>query len=533
MSYVLFFSAETWALLMLSVMLLYVYGSWPHGFFKKLGIPGPKPLPFFGTMLEYRKGFHKFDVECLKKYGRVWGIYDARQPVLCIMDQSIIKTILVKECHSLFTNRRNFGLNGPLYDAVSIVEDDDWRRIRSVLSPSFTSGRLKEMFGIMKTHSHSLVDNLEKTATRGEAVDIKEFFGAYSMDVVTSTAFSVDIDSLNNPKDPFVTNIKKMLKFDFLNPVFLISALFPFITPVLEKMDFAFFPTSVTDFFYAALKKIKSERVASDHKKKRVDFLQLMVDSQTEGKTERGSSEEHTEKGLSDHEILSQSMIFIFGGYETSSSTLSFFFYNLATNPEAMKKLQEEIDQTFPNEAPVDYEGVMNMDYLDAALNESLRLFPIVARLERVCKKTVDINGLLVPKDVVVMIPTFALHRDPDYWSDPESFKPQRFTKGNKESVDPYMFMPFGLGPRNCIGMRFAQVSMKLAIVEILQRFDVSVCDETQVSRRILLTISQEIPSLTLTFSCSSQVPLELGISGLLAPKDPIKLQFKPRKLFL
>uniref|UniRef100_A0A9J8CUH2 Cytochrome P450 3A n=1 Tax=Cyprinus carpio carpio TaxID=630221 RepID=A0A9J8CUH2_CYPCA len=464
MSYVLFFSAETWALLMLSVMLLYVYGSWPHGFFKKLGIPGPKPLPFFGTMLEYRKGFHKFDVECLKKYGRVWGIYDARQPVLCIMDQSIIKTILVKECHSLFTNRRNFGLNGPLYDAVSIVEDDDWRRIRSVLSPSFTSGRLKEMFGIMKTHSHSLVDNLEKTATRGEAVDIKEFFGAYSMDVVTSTAFSVDIDSLNNPKDPFVTNIKKMLKFDLLNPVFLIT-LFPFITPVLEKMDFAFFPTSVTDFFYAALKKIKSERVASDHKKvpQTLHTTNVKVMGRTSLKPSHWDQSDESETLTADSTVL---------------------------------------------KAPVDYEGVMNMDYLDAALNESLRLFPIVARLERVCKKTVDINGLLVPKDVVVMIPTFALHRDPDYWSDPESFKPQRFTKGNKESVDPYMFMPFGLGPRNCIGMRFAQVSMKLAIVEILQRFDVSVCDETQV-------------------------PLELGISGLLAPKDPIKLQFKPRKLFL
>uniref|UniRef100_A0A671R8Z8 Cytochrome P450 3A n=2 Tax=Sinocyclocheilus anshuiensis TaxID=1608454 RepID=A0A671R8Z8_9TELE len=503
MSYGLFFSAETWALLMLFVALLYVYGSWPHSFFKKLGIPGPKPLPFFGTMLEYRKGFHQFDVECFKKYGRVWGIYDARQPVLCIMDQSIFKTILVKECYSLFTNRRNFRLNGPLYDAVSIVEDDDWRRIRSVLSPSFTSGRLKEMFGIMKTHSHILVDNLGKTATRGEAVDIKEFFGAYSMDVVTSTAFSVDIDSLNNPKDPFVTNIKKMLKFDLLNPLFLITALFPFITPVLEKMDFAFFPTSVTDFFFAALKKIKSERVARNAStdQNRVDFLQLMVDSQTAGK-------EHTEKGLSDHEILSQSMIFIFGGYETTSSTLSFFFYNLANNPEAMKKLQEEIDQTFPDKAPVDYEAVMNMEYLDAALNESLRLFPIVGRLERVCKKTVDINGLLIPKDMVVMIPTFALHRDPDYWSNPESFKPERFTKGNKESIDPYMYMPFGLGPRNCIGMRFAQVSMKLAIVEILQRFDVSVCDQTQV-------------------------PLELGTSGLLVPKDPIKLQFKPRKVFL
>uniref|UniRef100_A0A672LQ62 Cytochrome P450 3A n=1 Tax=Sinocyclocheilus grahami TaxID=75366 RepID=A0A672LQ62_SINGR len=490
MSYGLFFSAETWALLMLFVALLFIYGSWPHGVFKKLGIPGPKALPFFGTILEYRKGIHHFDVECFEKYGRVWGIYDARQPVLCIMDQSIIKTILVKECYSLFTNRRNFRLNGPLYDAVSIAEDDNWRRIRSVLSPSFTSGRLKEMFGIMKTHSHILVDNLGKAATRGEAVDIKEFFGAYSMDVVTSTAFSVDIDSLNNPKDPFVTNIKKMLKFDFLNPLFLIIALFPFITPVLDKMDYALFPTFVTDFFYTALKKLKSERVAKDHKK-RVDFLQLMVDSQT-GKPERGSSEEHTEKGLSDHEILSQSMIFIFAGYETTSSTLSFFFYNLATNPEAMKKLQEEIDQTFADKAPVDYEAVMNMEYLDAALHESLRLFPVAGRLERVCKKTVDINGLLIPKDMVVMIPTYALHRDPDYWSDPESFKPERFTKDNNESIDPYMYMPFGLGPRNCIGMRFAQVTMKLAIVEILQRFDVSVCDQTQV-RLLQLTQSSNL----------------------------------------
>lgn len=502
----LFFSTETWALLMLVVALLVIYGYWPHNVFKKLGIPGPKPIPFFGTMLEYRKGFFSFDTDCFKKYGKVWGIYDARQPVLCILDISIFKTILVKECYSLFTNRRNFRLNGPLYDAVSIIEDDDWRRIRSVLSPSFTSGRLKEMFDIMKTHSKTLHQNLGKTSNRGETVDVKEFFGAYSMDVVTSTAFSVDIDSLNNPKDPFVTNIKKMLKFDFLNPLFLFAALFPFTVPMLEKMNLAFFPTSVTDFFYAALQKLKSERVANDHKR-RVDFLQLMVDSQSADKAEHGNNE-HREKGLSDHEILSQAMIFIFAGYETSSSTLTFLFYNLATNPDALKKLQKEIDETFPNKASVDYETLMNMDYLDAALNESLRLFPVAARLERVCKKTVEINGLVIPKDMVVMIPTYVLHRDPEHWSDPDSFKPERFTKGNKESIDPCTFMPFGFGPRNCIGMRFAQVTMKLAIVEIFQRFDVSVCEETQV-------------------------PLELGVSGLLAPKNPIKLKLTPRSTSL
>ncbi|XP_072513113.1 cytochrome P450 3A27-like [Salminus brasiliensis] len=112
---------------------------------------------------------------------------------------------------------------------------------------------------------------------------------------------------------------------------------------------------------------------------------------------------------LSDHEILSQAMIFIFAGYETSSSTLSFFFYNIGTNPETMKNLQQEIDQTFPNKAPVLYEALTNMDHLDATLSESLQLYPVVPRIERLCKKMVEIGGLTIPKGTVVMFPIYVL----------------------------------------------------------------------------------------------------------------------------
>uniref|UniRef100_A0A3B4DNJ0 Cytochrome P450 3A n=1 Tax=Pygocentrus nattereri TaxID=42514 RepID=A0A3B4DNJ0_PYGNA len=496
MGYFWFFSAETWALLLLFISLLVLYGHWPNSFFRRLGVPGPKPLPLLGNMLEYRKGFHVFDMECLKKYGRVWGIYEGRTPVLCVLDRTIIKSVLVKECYSLFTNRRDFGLNGELYDALFVTTDEDWKRIRGVLSPSFTSGRLKEMFGIMKTHSDTLVRNLQKKTEQTSGVHVKELFGAYSMDVITSSAFSVDIDSLNNPKDPFVNNVKKILNFDFLKPVFLITLLFPFTIPLLEKMNVAFFPTSATDFFCAVLQKIKAERVAKDHKS-RVDFLQLMVDSQTPEKVE-------AQQGLSDHEILSQSISFIFAGYETSSSTLSFFFYNMATNPETMKKLQEEIDQTFPDKTPVQYDAVMSMDYLDAALNESLRLYPVAARTDRVAKKTVEINGVNIPRGTTVMIPIYPLHRDPEYWPDPDTFNPERFTKENKGSMDPYVFMPFGGGPRGCVGMRFALVFVKLAIVEVLRRFDVNMCEDTKV-------------------------PLEMGVGNFLVPKDPVILKFAPR----
>ncbi|XP_031417642.1 cytochrome P450 3A27-like [Clupea harengus] len=502
MGYLAFFSAETWTLLLLFVGLLTVYGFWPYRFFKNLGIPGPKPLPFLGTLLGYRKGFHQFDIECFNKYGRVWGLFDGRQPILCVLDKTVIKTVMVKECYSLFTNRRNIRLNGPLNDALTVVQDEDWRRIRSVLSPSFTSGRLKEMFGIMKTHSKKLVRNLKREADQGKPVDMKDFVGAYSMDVVTSTAFSVDIDSLNNPNEPFVTNIKKMLKFNIFNFFVLLISFFPFTIPLLEKMNVSFFPMAVMDFFYASLRKIKAERETSTQQS-RVDFLQLMMDSQRQD-DEGKQKGETSNKGLSDHEILSQAMIFIFAGYETTSSTLSFLFYNLATNPEAMEKLHQEIDHVFPDKAPVSYEAMMQMEYLDCVLNESLRMFPVVTRVERVCKKTVEINGIPIPKGTVVTVPTYVLHRDPDIWSEPESFKPERFSKENKETIDPYSYMPFGMGPRNCIGMRFAIVSMKLVVVELLQRFSVTSCEETQV-------------------------PVELENQGLLMPKTPIKLKLVPR----
>nr|KAF6366498.1 hypothetical protein mPipKuh1_009903 [Pipistrellus kuhlii] len=138
------FSTETWILLATSLVLLYLYGTYTHGVFKKLGIPGPKPLPFVGTVLAYRKGLWEFDMDCFKKYGNMWGFYDGRQPVLAITDLEVIKTVLVKECYSVFTNRRSIGPLGFMKSAISIAEDETWKRIRTLLSPTFTSGKLKE-----------------------------------------------------------------------------------------------------------------------------------------------------------------------------------------------------------------------------------------------------------------------------------------------------------------------------------------------------------------------------------------------------
>ncbi|NXO85954.1 CP3A9 protein, partial [Sitta europaea] len=478
------------------------YGTWPFGLFKKLGIPGPRPLPFFGTCLEYRKGFLEFDNECFKKYGKVWGIYDGRQPTLAVTDPQIIKSVLVKDCYSTFTNRRRTDLAGILTSAISLAEDEQWKRLRTVLSPTFTSGKLKEMFPIMNHYGKVLVKNVQKRVKEDSSISVKDFFGTYSMDVVTSTSFGVNMDSMSNPKDPFVREMKKLIKFDFFNPVFILSFAFPFLIPVMTKMNVSIFPNDAVDFFLRSIAKIKQEREKEDHKG-RVDFLQLMIESQRSA-SQGNNKENHSDKGLTDTEVLAQAFIFIFAGYEPTGNILGYLAYELAMHPDVQEKVLQEIDTVLPNKAPLTYEALMKLEYLDMTVSETLRLYPIGGRIERTCKRDVEINGVTIPKGVVVTIPPYVLHRDPEYWPNPDEFRPERFRKENKDSIDPYTYLPFGAGPRNCLGMRFALLVLKVAIVSLLQHFTFQTCKETQI-------------------------PIKLSSVGLLTPEKPIILKFVPR----
>ena len=208
----------------------------------------------------------------------------------------------------------------------------------------------------------------------------------------------------------------------------------------------------------------------------RRDLLELMMTANDETTMEGVSR-------FSDDEVVAQSVIFLLAGYETSSNTLSFTLYHLAVNPDVQDKLRSEINEAVETNArkrPL-YEIAHNIEYLDCVIKEAQRLNPPVAFVNRESDEDYDINGIHITKGMEVQIPIYALHHDPDAWEDPEKFDPERFRGPAKDTHHAFQFLPFGAGPRNCIGRRFAMMEIKVALVKILMKYKFVRSPETQV----------------------------------------------------
>ncbi|XP_073241136.1 cytochrome P450 3A28-like isoform X4 [Porites lutea] len=381
----------------LLVLLIHRYCIAPYTVFKKLGIPGPTPIPFFGTSAVMLFNPHKGPLQTLeryKKYGKVYGSYLFREPFLVVGDLDMVKEILVKEFPKFHDRKAVLEVPKPYDRMLTIVAGQKWKDIRNTLTPTFSAHKMKQMMSFMNDALDTLLLKVDGISKTGEIVDFHRWLQSLTMEVILSTAFGVKSETQTVENDPVTEMAKKAMA---PNPIFPLLMLLPFGNLIGKCL-----PDPLN---FNGIGKVAEDII-----------------------TERTKANGHS-------------------------------------------KL---------NESP-SYDVLHQMPYLDMVINETLRIYPPGFLLQRDCNEACTIKGVHIPKGLPIIIPVYPIHHDPDIWPEPEKFDPERFSEAEKSKRHPYAFMPFGYGPRNCVGMRFALLEIKLTVAKLLKKYKLERTEKTAV----------------------------------------------------
>jgi cytochrome P450 len=177
--------------------------------------------------------------------------------------------------------------------------------------------------------------------------------------------------------------------------------------------------------------------------------------------------------GISAAHIRDQLLTVLIAGHDTSTALLSWVFYLLSMHPEVMLRVRDEVDGVLGAQMPT--LALMNhLTYTEQVIKETLRLYPPIHLGSRMAATDIEFQGNVIPSGTRVLYSIYLTHRDKQHWANPDRFDPHRFSPGNARQHSPYMFLPFGGGPRNCIGMAFAQVEAKVVLAHIVRNFDLN-----------------------------------------------------------
>ncbi|XP_011702928.1 PREDICTED: probable cytochrome P450 6a14 [Wasmannia auropunctata] len=471
----------------LSIVCLY-YKYVIFNFWRKRGVFYVEPvIPITGNITALATGKVQVGVlfqNAYMKYKnhRAFGMYTLHKPNLVIADPELIRTVLTKEFGS-FHDRGMYcnEMIDPLSNNLFFMPGKKWRNMRVKLTPTFTSGKLKQMFPILKECSEELAKYLESKAQMRDSVEMKDIFARYATDVIMSTTVGIKSNCIEEPNNEYRMQRKKLFE---MNSVWII--LMAFAPQILDFFSMPINDRNVTKFFMNIFQ--ENIKYRQTHNIVRHDFMNLLIELMEKGyigpdddkKTTNVSS---TVNKLTMAEATAQTFIFFVAGFETIASTSTYALYELAQNRDIQDKVRKEIDEMLAKHGGLTYDAVNQMTYLHKVINETMRKYPPVPILNRICTKDIDLptTNIRVPKGTLITIPVLGLHRDPSFYPDPDKFDPERFDANKIEERHPYTYLPFGEGPRNCIGSRFSYVETKVGLVSLLSKYKFKLHSRTPI----------------------------------------------------
>jgi len=379
-------------------------------------------------------------------YRGLFDMYIANHPEL-------VKTILKD------TNQ-NFDKNSILYNqfrkafgnGLVVSEGDHWRRQRKLMQPMFSPSAIKQFFEVMLDSTRKKTEQWQNHCSRGEVFNIAEDMNVLTLEIAGRALFNEGFDQVSDKIGYWTKCINHY------------SASLPL--PIISHPHF---PLPANLKFSKAIQEFRL-------------FLKDMVDSRCQA-TNRNDllsvllQQRHEESGntMSESELIEEVLGMIVGGHETSSSALAWTWYELHNNPGVTDKLHEELDRVIGARV-MTLEDVPKLKYTRMIVDEVLRLHPPFWFENRNCMNDVELGGALLPKGSMVIFSRYSLHRNPAFWNQPDQFIPERFDDSREENRrHHHAFVPFGGGPRICIGINFAMMELIVVLATIAQRYRVIV----------------------------------------------------------
>lgn len=385
-----------------------------------------------------------------------------------VFDPDLVREAMVDHADAMIRWERGPEVFAELMgQSVLVTEGPTWQRQRRMLMQAFTPKRVAGYAALMTEAATAGLD-----AVRGGEVDMDGLFSHLTMDVISRTLFSTPIGD----DTAAAADAVQVLSEQGLADMF-----WPFTLPDWLPLPGKAAKRRASRLIHGLVReRIDSRRACADSKPDLLGMLMALRD-------------EATGQALSPQEVYDQCMVSFQAGHETSATALVWWSWLLAAHPEAQARARAEVDAVLAGRTPTSDDAAA-LPYLSATLKEAMRLYPPVAGLmTRRLTRDITLAGVKLPARALIRVTPWLLHRDPRWWPDePLGFKPERFLPGAPHEIPRGAYIPFGVGPRVCLGQHFAVLEMTLIAALLLQRFDLAPAGREAPKPRMAVTLRPE-----------------------------------------
>lgn len=338
-----------------------------------------------------------------------------------------------------------------------------WERNRKLLTKGFHFNILKPYMKIYNEAAGKFMCNVENRGKSGDSVEVFSLAALCTLEVVLRCAFSytgdIQEEGATHPYVKAVTHLAHLFTKRAIRPSMYLDLIYNL---TQDGRDWNRLCKYVHDFADEIIdRRIQTLKVDDGSPPKRhLDFLDILL-----------SARDEQGVGLDRREIRDEADTFMFAGHDTTASATSWSLYCLAKYPEWQDRLYDELTEVLGDREEVEWDDIVKMKQTTMFLREVLRMFPPVPIISRELENPIVIDGVHIPKKMLLFINLYALHRNDQVWKDAYEFNPERFKDETYVGRNPYVFVPFSAGPRNCIGQNFALNEEKVIIARFVRRF--------------------------------------------------------------